>query len=242
MFYHKPAFVLKDYMILESIKKKKILGIFAHPDDDVFGPGGTLLKLANQGNLIYEIFLTSGDAGYSSKDKLNKKTIGKKREQESLLSGKILGVKKMWFLRYKDGLLSNNLYHKVAADLEKLIQKIKPDYLLTYEWRGVSGHIDHVFTSFVVSFLAKKMRLCVLYYGLIDSEKVFSDYFIFFPPGYKKRDFDLLVNIEEVYEMKKKAILCHKSQIKDVKQIIRSQENKEKIEAFFLVDFNQINN
>ena len=43
--------------------KKVIFGIFAHPDDESFGPSGTLLKLRRSGYDLHLIVLTDGEAG-----------------------------------------------------------------------------------------------------------------------------------------------------------------------------------
>ncbi|MBP9816108.1 PIG-L family deacetylase [Candidatus Woesebacteria bacterium] len=40
-----------------------IVAIFAHPDDEAFGPGGTLAKLSNEHD-VYIICVTSGDKSY----------------------------------------------------------------------------------------------------------------------------------------------------------------------------------
>ncbi|MBI2637373.1 MAG: PIG-L family deacetylase, partial [Candidatus Sungbacteria bacterium] len=43
-------------------KKKTIVAIFAHPDDEAFGPAGTLAKLALAHD-VYVICATKGEAG-----------------------------------------------------------------------------------------------------------------------------------------------------------------------------------
>ncbi len=222
---------------INSLKNKTFLGIFAHPDDDAFGPGGTLIKLSQNNNQIYEIFITSGDAGTNQLTGKKEKDLGEKREKEVLAAGKIFKIKKIWFLRYKDGLLSNKIYHEIAEKIEKIIKIIKPNFILTYEWRGVSGHIDHVFASMVTSFLAQKHHLTVFYYAAIKTNKKRLPYFIFFPPGYDKKNLDLIVDIKDVFEEKIKAMKCHQTQIEDVKKIIEFYKNSPKEEGFFIKKF-----
>lgn len=218
--------------------KKNILGVFAHPDDDVFGPAGTMVKLAKENNL-YEVFITNGQAGTNQLTGKKESNLGQIRKKEARKSAEVLGVKEVFFLNFKDGKLSNNLYHQVVGKIEKIIKNKKIDFLLTYEMRGVSGHIDHIFTSMITSFLAKKYSLTCWYYCLTEEQrKLISDYFIFFPPGYKKEEIDILVDISDVVNLKVKAIKHHKSQSKDGKIILENLRKKiNQEEGFFIRRF-----
>ena len=42
---------------------KKLLAVFAHPDDEAFGPGGTLAKYAKEGVEIHLLCATRGERG-----------------------------------------------------------------------------------------------------------------------------------------------------------------------------------
>ena len=55
------------------MKNKTVLVIAAHPDDDAFGCGGTIRKLANQQNKIYAIYFTDGVSARINKKSLKKK-------------------------------------------------------------------------------------------------------------------------------------------------------------------------
>src|SRR6185312_17447051 len=99
------------------MKKKLVVGIFAHPDDETFGPGGTLCKFAEEGNEVYIICATSGETATGVKDK----KLGEERRIELKNSAEILGIKKVFFLDFQDGDLSNNLYHEIASKVEKIL-------------------------------------------------------------------------------------------------------------------------
>ncbi|MCX7955601.1 MAG: PIG-L family deacetylase [Patescibacteria group bacterium] len=218
-----------------KIENKNILNIFAHPDDDAFGPGGTIIKLSKKNN-IFEILLTNGQSGTNQITGKKDKNLGIIRKKESKNSVKILGIKKIFFLNYQDGQLSNNLYHEIAKKIEKIIKKFKIDIILTYEPRGVSGHIDHVFASMISSYLALKNNLEILYFCLEENQrKTIKDYFIYFPPGYKKNEIDLEFDISDFLEEKIKSIQCHKSQSKDGRLIINNLiKNKSYLKEFFI--------
>ena len=136
--------------------KPVVIAIFAHPDDEAFGPGGTLATFAKTDD-VYIITVTGGEAGKNSLSKSNQ-TLSNIRKQELLNSAKILGVKKVFFLGFKDGTLSNNLYHKIAAKIEKKLTRLKPNIVITFEPGGVSGHLDHIATHFITTFVIKKLK------------------------------------------------------------------------------------
>lgn len=227
---------------MKNFKNKNILAVMAHPDDDAFGPAGTIIYLSKSNN-IYEVLLTTGQSGENQKTGKKENNLGDLRKKEAEKSAKILGIKKIFFLDYFDGSLSNNLYHEIAEKIDKIIKEKNIQVLLTYEPRGVSGHIDHVFMSMISSFLALKNKLEVLYYCLSkDQRKSIKDYFIYFPSGYKKDEIDFEIDITEVIDQKIQAINCHQTQIKDATAIIKNikKNSSYKKEYFLYKDFRRI--
>lgn len=213
-----------------------VVGIFAHPDDEAFGPGGTLAKFAKQAD-VYLICVTNGDA--KQKNKALQKHIGETRKKELLQSAKILEIKKVFFLNYHDGSLCHNLYHEIAEKVKQRLERLQPDILVTFEPRGVSGHIDHIVVSMVVSFLfptlpyAKKL----LYYCNDEAFRALvKEYFIHFPPGYKLTEIDQVINTESVWNVKISAMQQHRSQIEDMKKVLGWQSQRPKEEYFLLIE------
>ena len=146
-----------------------------------------------------------------------------------------MGVKQVFFLGFIDGTLSNSIYHKLAEKIEKHLRILKPETIITYEPRGISGHIDHITVSLVTTYVFYKLPFVktLLYYCIGEKERKFAeDYFIYFPPGYKKEEIDKIVDIEDVWETKVKAMLSHKSQAKDAKRILEKRKNMPKKEYF----------
>ena len=43
--------------------RRALLAVFAHPDDESFGPGGTLAKYAAEGVEVWLVCATDGNAG-----------------------------------------------------------------------------------------------------------------------------------------------------------------------------------
>ena len=108
-------------------KNKTILAVFAHPDDESFGPAGTIAKWSKD-NDIYLVVVTDGRHGLG-KEKFGPEKLKELRKKETLEAAKILGIKKVHFLDFEDGALSNNLYHNVAKKLTSLSKIINLIYL-----------------------------------------------------------------------------------------------------------------
>lgn len=70
----------------------KILAISAHADDVVICSSGTMIKHVKRGDEVYFCIVTKGYTPEWSKDEL------KEKREEALKAGKILGIKKIYFL------------------------------------------------------------------------------------------------------------------------------------------------
>lgn len=209
-----------------------VVGIFAHPDDEAFGPSGTLAKLARE-NDIYLICATNGDAATGKHDP----QLGEIRKEELRKSANILGIKEVFFLECKDGTLCNNIYFELADAISPILKKLTPWLVITLEPRGVSGHIDHMVVTMVTNFVCQKLSFVKeIWYNCLEAEvrsKV-KNYYIYFPPGYTRSQIDKIIDVSTVWEQKCAAINQHVSQINDVENITKLI-NKSKKEEYFLV-------
>lgn len=206
---------------------KKVLAVFAHPDDEAFGPGGLMAKLAKDGSIIHLLCATKGEAGRNAGE----------RDKELLESAKVLGIKKVEFLGFKDGEIGNNDLAELERLITKKIRVFEPDLMVTYDLNGISGHLDHIAVASATTQSFKKTKVAKhLYHGTIPKEYTdrMGDYFVYRPEGRKPEEIDLIIDIEEVWEQKVEAMLKHKSQFKDVKRIINMRKNFPKKEYYII--------
>ena len=233
---------------------RKLLAVFAHPDDEAFGPGGTLAKYASTGVEINLLCATRGEAGlWDEKSRLETLTaqagrnlklekeakIHHVREEELLKSAAILGIKKVEFLDYIDGTLSNSIYHEIAGKIIKKIKEFQPQVLLTTERLGVSGHLDHIAISMITtySYLHCQYKVNKLYYHCLPKErreKELDDYFVYFPEGYDQKDITTRIDFSDFWDKKEAATKCHQSQLHDVVRILRRWEGQPKVDHYIL--------
>lgn len=163
-----PAMNLSEPCILKTMKKI-LFGIFAHPDDEAFGPAGTLLLETRAGTELHLITLTSGDGGTNLD---NHENLGEVRLHEWYEAGKLLGAKEMHYLGYKDGKLNNHSMIEASERIRELIQaavKDAPDdteiEFMTMDLNGVTGHIDHIVAA---------RAACLVFYTLKKTDKRFT--------------------------------------------------------------------
>ncbi len=201
---------------------KRVLCIFAHPDDEAFGPSGTI-HLLTKTHEVYLVCVTNGDAGINS-HKTSKLPLGKIRQRELRAASKFLGTKKVYFLNYADGSLNNLQYHEIAHKIQRIVNRLKPDTVLTFEHHGVSGHLDHVAVSMMASYVFEQSDCIrsIMYYCLSkDQTDKMGPYFVFRPDGYPHDQINHTVDISSVRDIKTAAMLLHKSQLHDSQRILK---------------------
>ncbi|MCX6733109.1 MAG: PIG-L family deacetylase [Candidatus Roizmanbacteria bacterium] len=215
--------------------RKTAFVILAHPDDESFGPGGTI-ALLSQTHDVYLFCATKGEAGQDYSEQ-NGMSLTEKRVIELQEASAILGVKEVIFLGYEDGRLSNSVYHEIADKITVYVNKLQPDRIITYEPRGISGHLDHIAMSMISSFIYIKNE-CIreLHYLCLDEKQrgQGQEYFIYFPPGYSDSEITKRVDIIPVLDKKIAAIKKHSSQIKDVEQMLKRHKDN-RIEECFII-------
>ena len=136
---------------------KTILAVLAHPDDESFGLGGTLALYAQKGYDTYLICATRGEAGTVDAEYLNGfKDTAELRTVELNRAAKILGLKEVFFLGYRDSGMPgteenkhpeaqiNHSIDEVAGKVVKYMRQLKPDIVITFDPIGGYKHPDHI--------------------------------------------------------------------------------------------------
>ena len=123
----------------------RLLGVYAHPDDETFCMGGTLAKYAAAGAEIMVVSATQGEAGQIHDAHVaTRRTLGQIRVQEMRQACRHLGVQHVVCLDYGDGKLSQLDPHPLLGNITEIIRTFRPDIVLTFGNDGVYGHPDHI--------------------------------------------------------------------------------------------------
>lgn len=115
---------------MADLSDKRILGVFAHPDDPEFFAGGTFACWARDGADITFVIATSGDKG-SADPEMTSESLVKIREEEERNAARVLGVNDVVFLRHTDGELFPDL--RLRRDVTRMIRMKKPDIVVTLD-------------------------------------------------------------------------------------------------------------
>jgi len=136
---------------------KTILAVLAHPDDETFGLGGTLALYVRKGYDVYYVCATRGEVGSADEEFMKGfKDTAEMRTDELSRATKILGLKEVFFLGYRDSGMPGSADNKhpnaqvahpideVAGKVVKFIRELKPDIVLTFDPIGGYKHPDHI--------------------------------------------------------------------------------------------------
>jgi LmbE family N-acetylglucosaminyl deacetylase len=130
-----------------------VLFVAPHPDDEVIGCGGTMLRHADAGDAVTIVYLTRGERsrGYPWLSAAERKT---KRVAEAKASCSVLGVKDAVFLDGIDGRCGEpEVAEALTAQLSAVINSRNPKII--YVPHADDNHPDHVAAYQVVSQIVR---------------------------------------------------------------------------------------
>jgi LmbE family N-acetylglucosaminyl deacetylase len=131
---------------------RRILGVFAHPDDEVFCVGGTMATYVDAGDATMIVSATRGEAGQiRDATAATRATLGQAREQELREACRCLGVQEVRLLDHRDGTLASIDHEAFVDEVGRVIDEFDPDVVVTFGADGFYGHPDHVTVGLVVT-------------------------------------------------------------------------------------------
>jgi LmbE family N-acetylglucosaminyl deacetylase len=220
----------------------RLMCVFAHPDDESMGAGGTLAKYAAEGVETSLVTATRGQCGWAGDpvQMPSPQVLGAIREAELRQAAAILGLRDVTILDYMDGELDKAEPLEVIGHIVRSIRRARPQVIITFGPDGSYGHPDHIaicqFTTAAcqcavdASFVPEAgppHRVDKLYYmaespALVDLVKQWIGDYAFMVDGVvrKMRAWDewmisASLDTSEYWRTVWRAVSCHRSQLND---------------------------
>lgn len=207
-----------------------MVGIFAHPDDESFGPSGTLIKMQQDGVDVHLLLITDGEAGANP---ANAPDLGKVRLDEWSRATELIGATSTAPLHFPDGELSHGMHIAIGAALHAEMHRILESYaepvelsVITFDLQGITGHLDHILAAYAATHqfyslkndLPSQVTMGELWYYCLDQRQApateWTDYYL--PIGRDEQHINRTVDVSEVLERKYAVMDAHVTQAHDV--------------------------
>jgi LmbE family N-acetylglucosaminyl deacetylase len=225
------------------MSEKTLMAVFAHPDDEAFGTGGSLTRYAAKGCKVYLVTATRGESGTIAEPGLvTSANLPAVRERELSCACEVYGINPPIFLDYVDGQLPLVNQGQAVGKIVRLIRDLTPDVVLTFGPDGIYGHYDHIavhrWTSIAVDLAAepdcfpeqlagtcKPHQVSKLYYRALSRDRVAAmaegdkpaavemDGVPFYFYGWPEDQITTAIDVSEFATAKLNGIRCHASQI-----------------------------
>jgi LmbE family N-acetylglucosaminyl deacetylase len=229
--------------------KRVMVGIFAHPDDESFGPSGTLLKLVQDDTDVHLLLLTDGEAGANPAQTPD---LGRQRLDEWSRATELIGAKSTAALHFPDGELSHSMHIAIGASLHAEMHRIIESYaddielsVMTFDLLGLTGHLDHIAASYLAThqFYSLKydtpphVHLGELWYYCLSREQApateWTDYYM--PIGRDEKHINRVIDISDFLSAKYAVMDAHVSQVHDAQTLKQLGDKLLSREHFYVV-------
>lgn len=127
-----------------SAAGRRLLAVFAHPDDESIASGGLLALAAEAGAEVAVLCLTRGEGGDPHASSEARQALAARREDELTEAATVLGVARVVVHGHQDGMLPWIDRAALDADIRAALDDLRPDVVVTFGPDGLYWHPDHI--------------------------------------------------------------------------------------------------
>ncbi len=140
-----------------ALGAKRVLGVFAHPDDEQLVTG-LFVRAKREGAFTALVTVTRGDAGEQAPVVARQRDLGAVRMAELLKNGFALGIDEQEVWDYADGGVPAVPLEELVDRVEQAIVRYRPDLVVSF-WpaSGATGHDDHMRVGLAAETAAKHL-------------------------------------------------------------------------------------
>jgi LmbE family N-acetylglucosaminyl deacetylase len=193
-------------------KNRTVLIVAAHPDDEILGCGGTIIKHVLNGDEVHVLIMAEG---LTSRDVVRKAHLRSKDlsqlHSKSHQTAKIMGVKNLTMCDFPDNRMDGVELLDVVKKVEEIVENIKPDIVYTHHAGDVN--IDHTVTHNAVitacrPVLGQTVKTILFFETLSSTEWQMGTCDKVFMPNW-------FVDIEDTFAKKMEALRCYDSEMRE---------------------------
>ena len=145
-----------------------LLGIWAHPDDEIYLSGGLMATVRDAGHRVVVATATRGEHGTEDPVGWPPVRLAALRAHETAAALAALGVEEHRWLGYRDGGLCEVPPDTGVDVVTRLLEEIRPDTVVTFGPDGMTGHPDHcTISAWVTSAWQRAGRPCRLWHATV---------------------------------------------------------------------------
>jgi LmbE family N-acetylglucosaminyl deacetylase len=135
-----------------------VLAVFAHPDDETYGPGATLARLSAEGAAVRLITMTRGESATMGDSPLySPEFLAETRVKELHCACRALGISRHETLSFPDKGLAAAPEGDLEAPVLAALMESRPRLVITFHPEGISGHEDHKTVTRVVRSAMRRL-------------------------------------------------------------------------------------
>ena len=162
---------------------RTVVFFHAHPDDEAIFTGGTMALLAAAGRRVVLVVATAGEQGEPSARVGPDVPLAVRRMGETARAAECLGAQRVEFLGYRDsgheaaapagrpaGAFADAPVAEASARLAGILAEERAAALVSYDARGIYGHVDHVQVHRVGLAAAARAAVPTVYESTVDRE------------------------------------------------------------------------
>ncbi|MGC5013414.1 PIG-L family deacetylase [Streptosporangium sp. DT93] len=221
-----------------------VMAVHAHPDDEVLGTGGILSRYADEGIRTVLVTCTNGEQGDApggvkpGEPGHDEAAVSALRLEELRASVTHLGIEHVELLGYRDSgmdgwdgnkaedAFANVPVERAAARLAELMERYRPQVVVTYDENGGYGHPDHIQAHRIAVAAAETSQIPEkLYYTAVPRERMAELSELLRSAGVAPEELELpddfgvpeaqitaMIDVTPYVERKRKALEAHASQ------------------------------
>ena len=193
---------------------QRVLVVIPHPDDGEFWCGGSVASWVGQGTSVHYLLCTDGGKGTTDRQTTSAE-LAVTREAEQQAAARILGVKDVVMLHFPDGELEDTT--EFRKEVVRHIRRVQPEVVICPEpyRKNLAWHRDHRITGQVTLDAVFPCARDHLHFLELWEQEGLEPHKTGTVLFWGSEQPDAHIDISDSIDVKVKAVLAHRSQMRN---------------------------